>query len=212
MYLIKVEIDSHSFPTRRFYPFNIPVFRETSELILKKPIVFFVGENGTGKSTLLEAISKRCGIYIWDKPRRHLAHNNPYETRLADYITVTWANGRVPGSLFRAETFRDFADFLDDVALCDPGRLRYHGGHILNTLSRGEAILSYFSGRYQIRGLYLLDEPVALKPSEVPEATTPAGEGRPRSIHYGHPLADSAGLPRCSDLQFRSPSYQRGEL
>jgi len=166
MYLIKVEIDSHSFPTRRFYPFNIPVFRETSELILKKPIVFFVGENGTGKSTLLDAISKRCGIYIWDKPRRHLAHNNPYETRLADYITVTWANGRVPGSLFRAETFRDFADFLDDVALCDPGRLRYHGGHILNTLSRGEAILSYFSGRYQIRGLYLLDEPeAALSPS-----------------------------------------------
>jgi len=67
----------------------------------------------------------------------------------------------VPGSLFRAETFRDFADFLDDVALCDPGRLKYHGGHILNTLSHGEAILSYFSGRYHIRGLYLLDEPEA---------------------------------------------------
>ena len=74
---------------------------------------------------------------------------------------MTWANGSVPGSLFRAETFRDFADFLDDVALCDPGRLKYHGGHILNTLSHGEAILSYFSGRYHIKGLYLLDEPEA---------------------------------------------------
>jgi predicted ATPase len=72
----------------------------------------------------------------------------------------------VPGSLFRAETFREFADFLDDVALCDPGRLKYHGGHILNTLSHGEGILSYLSGRYHIRGLYLLDEPeAALSPS-----------------------------------------------
>jgi predicted ATPase len=120
-----------------------------------------VGENGSGKSTLLDAITRKCGIHIWDKPRRHIAHDNPYETRLADYVSVTWANGSVPGSLFRAETFRDFADFLDDVALCDPGRLKYHGGHILNTLSHGEAILSYFGGRYHIKGLYLLDEPEA---------------------------------------------------
>ena len=70
------------------------------------------------------------------------------------------------GSLFRAETFHDFADFLDDVALCDPGRLKYHGGHILNMLSHGEGILAYFSGRYHIKGLYLLDEPEsALSPS-----------------------------------------------
>ena len=93
-------------------------------------------------------------------------HHNPYETRLSDYITISWANGGVPGSLFRAETFRDFADFLDDVAICDPGRLKYHGGRILNTLSHGEAILTYFSGRYHIKGLYLLDEPeTALSPS-----------------------------------------------
>ncbi len=125
-----------------------------------------MGENGSGKSTLLEAITRKCGIHLWDKPRRHLAHNNPYETKLADYITVTWSDGRVPGSLFRAETFYGFADFLDDVALCDPGRLKYHGGHILNTLSHGEGILAYFSGRYHIKGLYFLDEPEsALSPS-----------------------------------------------
>jgi predicted ATPase len=133
----------------------------TPPVVFKKPIVLFVGENGTGKSTLLEAITRKCDIHLWDKPRRHIAHDNPYETSLVDYITVTWANGSVPGSLFRAETFRDFADFLDDIALCDPGRLKYHGGHLLNTLSHGEAILSYFSGRYHIKGLYLLDEPEA---------------------------------------------------
>jgi len=166
MHLVKVTINSEDFPTDRFYPFDIPILRKTSELTFRRPVAFFVGENGTGKSTLLEAISRKCNIHIWHKPKRHIAHRNPYETRLADYITVTWANGRVPGSLFRAETFRDFADFLDDVALCDPGRLKYHGGRLLNTLSHGEGILSYFSGRYHIAGIYLLDEPeAALSPA-----------------------------------------------
>ena len=134
MYITRVRISSDRFPTDRCYPFNVPTLRETQELVLCKPVVFFVGENGSGKSTLLEAITKQCGIHIWDKPKRHLAHVNPYEDRLSDYIDVTWANGRVAGSLFRAETFREFADFLDDVALCDPGRLEYHGGRILNVL------------------------------------------------------------------------------
>jgi predicted ATPase len=166
MHLIKVRIHSDHYPTDRIYPFNIPVIRETLELTFRQPVAFFVGENGSGKSTLLEAITRKCGIHLWDKPRRHLAHNNPYETKLADYVTVTWSEGRVPGSLFRAETFREFADFIDDVALCDPGRLKYHGGHILNMLSHGEGILAYFSGRYHIKGLYFLDEPEsALSPS-----------------------------------------------
>ena len=166
MHLIKIRNDNQNYPSSDIYPFNIPALRETVELTFKKPVVLFVGENGTGKSTLLEAITRKCGIHIWEKPRRHIAHNNPYESRLVDYISVRWANGNVPGSLFRGETFRHFADFLDDVALCDPGRLKYHGGHLLNTLSHGEAILTYFSGRYHIKGLYLLDEPeTALSPS-----------------------------------------------
>jgi predicted ATPase len=166
MHLTKVRLENDHYPTHRFYPFNIPILRETEYLTFRSPIAFFVGENGSGKSTLLEAITRKCGVHIWHKPKRHIAHHNPYETRLADYISVTWANGQVPGSLFRAETFHDFADFLDDVALCDPGRLEYHGGRILNTLSHGEGILSYFDGRYHIRGIYFVDEPeAALSPT-----------------------------------------------
>jgi predicted ATPase len=166
MYITSVRVNSEKYPTYRCYPFNIPSLRGTPELTFRRPVVFFVGENGSGKSTLLEAIARKCDIHLWDKPRRHVAHNNPYETCLADYISITWANGIVPGSLFKAETFHDFADFLDDVALCDPGRLKYHGGRILNTLSHGESTLTYFGGRYHLRGLYLLDEPeAALSPS-----------------------------------------------
>ena len=166
MHLLKVSIHSEWYPTHRYYPFNVPVLRHRSTLTFRTPITFFVGENGSGKSTLLEAITRKCGISIWDKPKRHVVHRNPYETTLSKFITVTWANGSVPGSIFRAETFRDLADFLDDVALCDPGRMKYHGGRILNTLSHGEGILTYFGGRYHIRGLYILDEPeAALSPS-----------------------------------------------
>lgn len=166
MYLTKVRIESERFPTHRFYPFSVPAIRQTPELSFRQPIVFFVGENGSGKSTLLEAITRKCGVHVWDKPRRHLAHNNPYETKLVSYVRIGWTNGRVSGSLFRAETFQDFADFLDDVALCDPGRLQYHGGQILNTLSHGEGILSYFSGRFRLKGIYFLDEPEsALSPA-----------------------------------------------
>ena len=166
MFITKIMIDSERFPTRQVYPFCVPAICRTPELILRQPVVFFVGENGSGKSTLLEAITRKCGVHIWDKPRRHLAHENPFEDKLHRFVSVQWANGRVPGSLFRAETFREFADFLDDVALCDPGRLQYHGGRVLNTLSHGEGILSYFRGRFQVKGLYFLDEPeAALSPA-----------------------------------------------
>jgi len=166
MHLIKIEIRGEEFPTYRYYPFNTPAIRRTSELVFSRPIAFFVGENGSGKSTLLDAIARKCGIHVWDKPRRHLAHNNPYETLLKNHLKASWSNGHVAGSFFRAETFHDLADFLDDVALCDPGRLQYHGGRILNTLSHGEGILAYFSGRLRIKGLYFLDEPeAALSPA-----------------------------------------------
>jgi len=163
-----VKLYHDHYPTAQYYPFNLSVLRETSRLTFRKPMVFFVGENGSGKSTLLEAITRKCGVHIWHRSKRHVAHHNPYETRLVDFIDIDWADDedRAPGSLFRAETFREFADFLDDVALCDPGRLKYQGGELLNTLSHGEAMLSYFSGRYDVRGVYFLDEPeAALSPA-----------------------------------------------
>ena len=166
MHLMQIKINGKDFPTRRFYPFNTASIGATAELAFESPIIFFVGENGSGKSTLLDAIARKSGIHLWEKPRRHLAHNNPYETQLKNYLTATWANGSVTGSFFRAETFHDLADFLDDVALCDPGRLAYHGGQILNTLSHGEGILAYFEGRLCLQGLYFLDEPeAALSPA-----------------------------------------------
>lgn len=166
MHLKGARIHGDRFPAETFYPFNISSIAGTHDLAFRRPVAFFLGENGSGKSTLLDAISRKCGFHVWDKPRRHLAHNNPYETRLAEFLTVSRAGERVPGSVFRAEAYRELSDFLDDVAVCDPGRLHYQGGRILNNLSHGEGMLSYFGQRFQRKGLFLLDEPEsALSPT-----------------------------------------------
>ena len=166
IYLKSVSIESGRFPNRHHFPFSVAVLGEPQRLVFRSPVTFFSGENGSGKSTLLEAIARQCGVGIWEKPRRHQAHRNPYEEDLHKYLSLEWAAGRAKGSLFRAETFRDLADFLDDIAISDPGRLRYHGGQILNTLSHGQWFLAYFEGRFEGPGLFFLDEPeAALSPA-----------------------------------------------
>jgi predicted ATPase len=85
---------------------------------------------------------------------------------LSDYVKVTVARGPVRGGLFSAESFREWAEFLDDIGQLDPGHAKYHGGADLTLRSRGEGLLAYFRGRYQTPGLYLLDEPEsALSPT-----------------------------------------------
>ena len=69
------------------------------------------------------------------------------------------------GSYFDSELSRVFACHLDEWATADPGILNYFGGKSLLTQSHGQSLLSYFKHRYQIKGLYLMDEPeTALSP------------------------------------------------
>jgi predicted ATPase len=78
MYISQVRLYSDHYPTNRYYPFNVPILRTTSLLTFSSPVTFFVGENGSGKSTLLEAMTLKSGVHIWDQPKRHAAHDNPY--------------------------------------------------------------------------------------------------------------------------------------
>jgi predicted ATPase len=90
----------------------------------------------------------------------------PLPRNLSEYVHVTVARGPVRGGLFSAESFREWAEFLDDISQLDPGHAKYHGGADLTLRSRGEGLLAYFRGRYQTPGLYLLDEPEsALSPA-----------------------------------------------
>ncbi len=165
MHLKSIRVLSDKFPTREHYPFNQTVFSETDSIRFSSPITFFAGENGTGKSTLLEAISRRCGIYIWQAMERTRYTVNPYETTLHNYLDIEWADGKVPGSFFASDLFKNFAQLLDQWASDDPGILKYFGGESLMTQSHGQSLMTMFRKRYRIKGLYLLDEPeTALSP------------------------------------------------
>lgn len=165
MHLKRILLFPEKYPTDEHYPFNKRIFRMTREIEFRSAVTFFLGENGTGKSTLLEALAYRSGIHIWrDTERIHL-EKNPYEKWLYRFIAVEWTDGVVAGSFFSSDLFGHFAQNLDEWAASDPQMLGYFGGKSLVAQSHGQSLMSYFRARYRIRGLYLLDEPeTALSP------------------------------------------------
>ena len=165
MHINSVTFHPERYPTKKVYPFSLPIFHKTKTINFDLPITIFVGENGTGKSTLLEAITLACGIHIWRQTERGSPQHNPYEDQLCKYITVEWQDGRVPGSFFSSKIFQHFAELLDEWAAADRGQLDYFGGKSLTAQSHGQSLMSFFENRYQIKGLYLMDEPeTALSP------------------------------------------------
>lgn len=166
MHLKKVCILQQKFPTGEFYPFNLEIFRRTECLDFKSSVTVFTGENGTGKSTLLEAISRRCGIYIWEGEYRPKCKNNPYYKQLYNAVNAEWTDGPVPGSFFSSDVHKHFSALLDEWEISNPGLFEYFGGKSLATQSHGQGIISFFRARYKIKGLYLMDEPeTALSPA-----------------------------------------------
>ncbi len=166
MHLKHVTLHPEKYPTRDCYPFNLSIFQQSQSIPFASPITMFVGENGTGKSTLLEALAYLCGIHIWRDVERRRFKYNPYENEFHQCLSIEWATTeRVYGSFFGSSIFRHFAELLDEWAAGDPGQLDYFGGKSLMTQSHGQSLLSFFQSRYRIKGLYLLDEPeTALSP------------------------------------------------
>jgi len=157
MHIRKLWLQQETFPSCNLYPFNLEIFRQTPSLEFSKPVTFFIGENGSGKSTLLKAVARKCGIHIWeDQPRRRY-HVNPCEDLLHRHIRID--GDEVEGSFFASEIFRHFAEVLDEWAVADPASLEYFGKSSLLGQSHGQSHMAFFSNRFRIRGLYLLDEP-----------------------------------------------------
>lgn len=164
-HITSVTLHHEKYPSDCHHPFSLPIFNQTKQILFEFPVTFFVGENGTGKSTLLEALALAGNIHIWRKCEGSRYQVNRYEKQLYKYISLEWANGKVPGSYFGSEIFNDFRRILDSWAASDPGQLEYFGGQSLVTQSHGQSMMSYFRSCYSRRGIYFLDEPeTALSP------------------------------------------------
>ncbi len=165
LHISEVTLLHGKFPTREHYPFSLPLFQQTDSLSFETPVTLFAGENGTGKSTMLEALARACRIHIWRYQGGARYRYNPHEDKLHHCMRVNWTGMPVPGAFFGSEIFKDFTLLLDEWAATDPGQLKYFGGESLVTKSHGQSMMSYFRSRYAVKGLYLLDEPeTALSP------------------------------------------------
>ncbi len=153
-------------PSNESYLFDLPVVKylvEKGRLNFTEPVTFFVGENGTGKSTLLEAIAIAMGFNAEGGSRDFLFSTKDSHSELYKFLTIIRTGFPDDGFFLRAESFYNTASYLDLSS-----DLRRYGGISFHEQSHGEAFLSLVSHRFGDNGLYLLDEPeAALSPQKL---------------------------------------------
>src|ERR1700741_2478391 len=161
-YLKQLWLDPASIPDRDAYPFCLPFLHDDFELRFDRAITIIVGENGTGKSTLLEGIAALAGYdgAGGGKGYRTVDHSDALEVmggELSDALRASWLPRITKGWFFRAESFFSVARYLDSVGSPSADFLSY---------SHGEGSLRFFNERCQRQGIYIFDEPEsALSPA-----------------------------------------------
>lgn len=167
LFIGSVRLDRDNIPNPDVYPFSIPVLRDFDELRFRKPVTFFIGENGTGKSTLIEAIAVAAGLNPEGGTQNFNFHTKDTHSGLSEYL-VLGKYGRPRTKFFlRAESFYNVASEVVRLSEeCYSGPLYPEYGGNLHECSHGESFLRLVQNRFSPRGLYILDEPeAALSPS-----------------------------------------------
>jgi predicted ATPase len=167
-YLKRIWLEPSKIADREAYPFCLPLLRDDFEMSFDRAITIIVGENGTGKSTLLEGIAVLAGYDEagGGKGYRSVDHSDALEKMggsLSAALRASWLPRITNGWFFRAESFFSVARYLDKAALDDP-----FGPPPLDFLSHshGEGFLRFFEERCQRQGIFIFDEPEsALSPS-----------------------------------------------
>jgi predicted ATPase len=142
------------------FPYTMPLFAQGIAYQFTRDVTIFVGENGSGKSTILEAIAEKCGFHVAGGGRNQRYQHHRSESSLAQALRLSWSPKVTEGFFLRAESFYHFASYVDEIAGDDPSILAEYGGTSLHQQSHGESFLNLFLHRFR-RGLFILDEPEA---------------------------------------------------
>jgi predicted ATPase len=169
-YLRRLWLDPSRVEDPKAYPFCLPFLQNEFELSFDRPITIIVGENGTGKSTLLEGIAALAGFDEAGGAKGYMPvdHSSALEAmggQLSKALRASWLPKITGGGwFFRAESFFSVARYLDRMAVESPNG----GGPPPDFLSHshGEGFLRFFEERCQRQGIFIFDEPEsALSPA-----------------------------------------------
>jgi predicted ATPase len=161
-YLKRVWLDSEAIIDRKAYPWCLPLFRGEFELSFDKPITIIAGENGVGKSTLMEGIAVLAGFdESGGGPGYRAVDNSQARERgggvLASALKASWLPRIGQGWFFRAESFFSVARYLDEAGSPSADFLSH---------SHGEGFVRFFEERCTRPGIFFFDEPEsALSPN-----------------------------------------------
>jgi len=141
----------------------IKYLNKHKSISLTRDVTFFVGENGTGKSTLLEAVALAHGFNAEGGTKNFRFETNNSHSELFEHLTLAKRKYPKDGFFLRAESFYNVASYVDEV-----GASGHYGGKSLHMQSHGESFMSLVQNRFGGNGLYILDEPEsALSPSRL---------------------------------------------
>lgn len=153
------------------YLAGLPAVRfleEKGSLAIDSDVTFLVGENGTGKSTLIEAIAAACGFNPEGGTKNFSfstsGEGENFHSELWEHITVSRSRYPKDGFFLRAESFFNAATYIDEldkIPAASPKIIDGYGGKSLHGQSHGESFLALVQNRFFGNGLYILDEPEA---------------------------------------------------
>jgi predicted ATPase len=146
------------------YPFCLPAVRTLEQIDLHPKVTFFVGENGSGKSTVLEAIAVSLGFNAEGGSKNFNFGTRRSHSVLNEYLRIAKGvkHPRI-GFFLRAESFFNVATEIErlDEGPGGPPVINSYGGRSLHEQSHGESFLALMLERFSGQGLYILDEPEA---------------------------------------------------
>ncbi|MCA0970247.1 AAA family ATPase [Halobacillus litoralis] len=167
-YIQSIRLKEGDLPKEEF-PLNIPALRSFSSLYFHPNVTYVIGENGVGKSTLLEGVAVALGFNAEGGTLNFNFSSYDSHSDLHDYLRVARGTTRPKDSFFfRAETFYNVATNIEELDSegFGPKVIDGFGGESLHKQSHGESFFAAFMHRFSGNGLYILDEPeAALSPT-----------------------------------------------